>query len=412
MIWYQVRVNKDRKDVRDVTVSLQGVRVLDLTRVLAGPYCSMILGDLGADVIKVEAPGGSDETRKWGPPFQAGVSAYYLCANRNKKSITVNLKSQEGKAIIEKLAAKSDVILHNFKTGTMERLGLDYTALKTINPRLVYCAITGFGETGPYKHLPGYDFIIQAMSGFMSITGNEASGPQKMGVAITDILTGLYACIGIQAALLERTQSGQGQKIDLSLYDSAVSALINIGSNYLMSGHIPERLGNHHANIAPYQTFRSKDGEMVIAIGNDQQFASLCEMIHRPELANEARFRSNPDRVANRTELTAILQQAFSQQPTSVWQDTCRQSNIPFGPIQTLKDLEEDPQLKSRDMFVSAEHPKAGRVKMIGSPLKLSRTSTKVKRHPPDPGEHTDEILQALGYEQSVIDELRKTNTI
>ncbi|KHE67807.1 CaiB/BaiF CoA-transferase family protein [Halobacillus sp. BBL2006] len=395
-----------------MTAALEGIRVLDLTRVLAGPYCSMILGDLGAEVIKVEAPGGSDDTRKWGPPFQEGVSAYYLCANRNKQSITVNLKSEAGKEIIKKLVQESDVVLHNFKTGTMERLGLDYETFRSLNPGIVFCSITGFGETGPNKNLPGYDFIIQAMSGLMSITGDDDSGPQKLGVAITDILTGLYACIGIQAALLERTHSGEGQKIDLSLYDSAVSALINIGSNYLMTGQVPERLGNHHANIVPYQTFHSSDGEMVIAVGNDHQFAALCHVINQTHLIFDTRFRTNPARVENRKELTKILQIAFSTQPTTYWKEKCHQANIPFGPIQTLKEVVNDGHLEARGMFVSADHPKAGQVKMIGSPLKLSKTPTQIKQHPPEPGEHTMEILQALGYTPSQIENLRKSNTI
>ncbi|MCA0983709.1 CoA transferase [Halobacillus yeomjeoni] len=391
---------------------LEGIRVLDLSRVLAGPYCSMILGDLGAEVIKVEAPGGSDETREWGPPFQGGVSAYYICANRNKQNITVNLKTGQGKEIIRQLIQKSDVLLHNFKTGTMERFGLDYDSVKEWNPKLVYCSITGFGETGPYKHLPGYDFIIQAMSGLMSITGNETSGPQKMGVAITDILTGLYACIGIQAALLERNHSGSGQKIDLSLYDAAISSLVNIGSNYLMSGQPPIRLGNHHANIVPYQTFASNDGEMVIAVGNDQQFKALCEIVGLPELAVDSRFQDNRSRVSNRFELSNLLQQAFAKRSTHYWQEKCHQSSIPFGPIQSVSDLPSDPQLKERNMFISSHHPKAGQISMIGSPLKLSRTPVEVTHHPPEPGEHTVEILGALGYSRESINQMKKKNII
>ncbi|MBH0228911.1 CaiB/BaiF CoA transferase family protein [Halobacillus yeomjeoni] len=391
---------------------LEGIRVLDLSRVLAGPYCSMILGDLGAEVIKVEAPGGSDETREWGPPFQGGVSAYYICANRNKQNITVNLKTGQGKEIIRQLIQKSDVLLHNFKTGTMERFGLDYDSVKEWNPKLVYCSITGFGETGPYKHLPGYDFIIQAMSGLMSITGNETSGPQKMGVAITDILTGLYACIGIQAALLERKHSGSGQKIDLSLYDAAISSLVNIGSNYLMSGQPPIRLGNHHANIVPYQTFASNDGEMVIAVGNDQQFKALCEIVGLPELAVDSRFHDNRSRVSNRSELSNLLQQAFAKRPTHYWQEKCHQTSIPFGPIQSVSDLPSDPQLKERNMFISSHHPKAGQISMIGSPLKLSRTPVEVTHHPPEPGEHTVEILAALGYSRESINQMKEKNII
>ncbi|MCP3026401.1 CoA transferase [Halobacillus sp. A5] len=395
-----------------MTAALEGITVLDLTRVLAGPYCSMILGDLGAEVIKVEAPGGSDETRKWGPPFQEGVSAYYLCANRNKKSLTINLKTEQGREMIKKLAAKSDVLIHNFKTGTMERLGLSYLELREINPLLVYCAITGFGETGPLKNLPGYDFIIQAMSGLMSITGNASSGPQKMGIAITDVLTGLYACIGIQAALVERNRSGAGQKIDLSLYDSAVSSLINIGSNYLMSGEKPLRWGNHHANIVPYQTFTSSDGEMVVAVGNDKQFASLCRVAGEPKLAADLRFRTNPDRVANRNLLGEILQKAFETKPTTYWEEQCRAANIPFGAIQTIDDVAADEQLNERHMFITSTHPKAGEIKMIGSPLKLSRTPVSYERHPPEPGEHTTDILRQLGCDEDEINELRKRNMI
>ncbi|MGY0692562.1 CaiB/BaiF CoA transferase family protein [Virgibacillus sp. FSP13] len=377
--------------------ALENIKVLDLSRVLAGPYCTMILGDLGAEVIKVEAPGGSDDTRKWGPPFQNGVSAYYLCANRNKKSITVDLKSTAGIEVIRKLVSESDVIINNFKSGTMERFGLDYETLADINPGIVYCSITGFGETGPYQNMPGYDFIIQAMSGLMSITGDQDSGPQKLGVAITDILTGLYACIGIQGALLERTQSGKGQKLDISLYDAAVSSLVNIGSNYLMSGKIPAALGNHHANIVPYQTFQTADGEMVIAVGNDNQFKALCGILGKPELANDERFQTNPNRVQHREELVPLLQSIFSTKSTAYWQEQCRQTKIPCGPIQNIEEVTNDPQLQARNMFVQCEHPTAGQVQMIGSPLKFSRTPTEVKHHPPDAGEHTDEVLAQLG---------------
>lgn len=376
--------------------ALQNIKVLDLSRVLAGPYCTMILGDLGAEVVKVEAPGGSDETRKWGPPFQYGVSAYYLVANRNKKSITVDLKSEQGIKIIKKLIKESDVVINNFKTGTMERFGIDYETLSAINPAIVYCSITGFGETGPYKDMPGYDFIIQAMSGLMSITGDEHSGPQKLGVAITDILTGLYACIGIQAALLERNESGIGQKLDISLYDTAVSSLVNIGSNYLMSGKIPTKLGNTHANIVPYQTFQTLDGEMVIAVGNDHQFKALCSILEKPELSHNERFQSNPNRVRHREELVSILQEVFYSQPSAYWLKKCNANNIPCGPIQNIKQVTEDPQLHAREMFIDYEHPAAGSIKMIGSPLKLSRTPVTVRNHPPGAGEHNDEILTQL----------------
>lgn len=377
--------------------ALDNIKVLDLSRVLAGPYCTMVLGDLGAEVIKVEAPGGSDETRKWGPPFQNDVSAYYLCANRNKKSITVDLKSEEGIEVIKKLVIENDVIINNFKTGTMQRFGIDYETLSKINPEIVYCSITGFGETGPYQDMPGYDFIIQAMSGLMSITGNETSGPQKVGVAITDVLTGLYACIGIQGALLERTISGKGQKLDISLYDTAVSSLVNIGSNYLMSGKIPAALGNNHANIVPYQTFQTLDGEMVIAVGNDNQFRALTKILNRPEYRMDERFQTNPDRVKHRDILVPLLQDAFLERTTAYWQQKCQESNIPCGPIQNMEEVTNDPQLQARNMFINYEHPTAGEIKMIGSPLKLSRTPVAMRSHPPDAGEHNEEVLKRLG---------------
>ncbi|WP_121640415.1 CaiB/BaiF CoA-transferase family protein [Virgibacillus sp. Bac330] len=373
--------------------ALEHIRVLDLSRVLAGPYCTMIMGDLGAEIIKVEAPGGSDETRKWGPPFQEEVSAYYLCANRNKKSITLDLKSASGAEKIKQLVKESDVIIHNFKTGTMERFGLSYHTLSSINPKLIYCSITGFGETGPFKDLPGYDFIIQAMSGLMSITGDEQTGPQKMGVAITDVLTGMYATIGIQAALLERSKSKQGQKLDIALYDAAVSALVNIGSNYFMSGEIPSQLGNQHANIVPYQTFHTKDGEMVIAAGNDRQFQMLCDILGAASLKTDPKFKTNPNRVANRNELVPLLQQLFLQQPTAYWLKECRQQSIPCGPIQNLAEVARDSQLLARDMFVQMKHPTAGDIHLIGSPLKLSRTPVSYRYHPPNAGEHNQMIL-------------------
>lgn len=378
-------------------MALSDIKVLDLSRVLAGPFCTMILGDLGAEVWKVESPTNGDETRRWGPPFQNGVSAYFLTANRNKKSITVDLKTEEGIQLIKNLVKKADVVINNFKTGTMEKLGIGYETLNEINPRIIYCSITGFGETGPYKDMPGYDFIIQAMSGLMSITGDEKSGPQKLGIAITDVLTGLYATIGIQAALLERTRSGKGQKLDISLYDSAVSALINIGSNYLMSGEIPKRLGNHHANIVPYQTFKTKDGEIVIAVGNDNQFKALCDILEKPELAEDERFLTNPVRVKNREQLIPLLQNLFRKKPSTYWQEKCNENNIPCGPIQNLKQVVNDPQLDARGMFIDMEHPTAGPVKMIASPLKLSRTPVSYRFPPPDHGEHNPEIQTKYG---------------
>ncbi len=376
--------------------ALDGIKILDLSRVLAGPYCTMILGDLGAQVIKVESPTNGDETRKWGPPFKYDVSAYYLSANRNKKSITVDLKTTEGINTIKQLVKQSDVVINNFKTGTMEKFGLGYDELAEINKKIVYCSITGFGETGPYKALAGYDFIIQAMSGLMSITGTDQSGPQKLGIAIVDVLTGLYATIGIQAALIERETSQKGQKIDLSLYDSAVSSLINIGSNYLMSGNIPQQLGNTHANIVPYQTFITKDGEMVIAVGNDNQFKNLCQLIKRDDLYEDTRFGTNPERVKHRNELIPQLQTEFLKEDTSYWKKQCDSRHIPCGPINNIAEVTEDPQLNHREMFIKAEHPTAGTINMIGSPLKLSRTPVSYRHYPPNHGEHNEEVLKTM----------------
>jgi crotonobetainyl-CoA:carnitine CoA-transferase CaiB-like acyl-CoA transferase len=372
----------------------------------------MILADLGADVIKVEAPGGSDETRFWGPPFQNGVSAYYLCTNRNKRSITVNLKSEEGREIIRILAKEADVLIHNFKTGSMEKWQLDYDALQKINSRLVYCSITGFGETGPYRYLPGYDFIIQGMSGLMSITGSEESGPMKIGVAMVDILTGLYSVISIEAALLERGRSGKGQKIDLSLMDTAVSSLANVASNYLISGKVPRRLGNDHPNIVPYSKFKALDGDIIIAVGNNRQFATLCEVMGLSEMAMDARFCTNVARMENKLELTRILEYQLQLKTVNEWIKLFSEKNIPCGPIHTIDQVFEHPQVLARDMVVQVEHPEAGMVKLVGSPVKLSRTNTKIERHPPMAGEHTWEILQEAGFSFEEITYFKENNII
>ena len=392
--------------------ALEGLKILDLTRVLAGPYCTMILADLGADVIKVEAPGGSDETRSWGPPFMNGVSAYYLCANRNKRSITVNLKTEDGREIIRELVKEADVLIHNFKTGSMEKWELDYHSLQSINPKLVYCSITGFGETGPYKHLPGYDYIIQGMSGLMSITGSEESGPLKIGVSMVDILAGLYSVISIEAALLEREKSGKGQKIDISLLDSAVSSLVNVASKYLISGNVPQRLGNNHPNIVPYSTFRAMDGELIIAVGNDRQFVSFCEVIGMAEIAEFDHFRTNEARVKNIQELTAMIEGRLLLKRVEEWMQLFSESNIPCGPIQTMDQVFTHPQIIARDMVIHTNHPEAGPIKLVGSPIKLSRTKVSVDRHPPLPGEHTVEILQQAGFSEEEIAHFEKKKIV
>ena len=392
--------------------ALENVKVLDLTRVLAGPYCTMILADLGADVMKVEAPGGSDETRGWGPPFQNNVSAYYLCANRNKRSLTVNLKTEEGREIVRTLAKEADVLIHNFKTGSMEKWSLDFDTMKEMNKSLVYCSITGFGETGPDRHLPGYDYIVQGLSGLMSITGTIESGPMKIGVAMVDILTGLYSAIAIEAALFEREHSGLGQKIDMSLFDSAVSSLANVASNYLISGNVPQRLGNDHPNIVPYTTFRTLDGEMIIAVGNDRQFASLCDLLEISEISRSELYRTNEARVKNRHQLTRILEEKLTKRPMDEWLKLFSQYNIPCGPINSMDRVFQNPQLQARKMVVSMEHPQSGSIKLVGSPLKLSRTKVRMERHPPIAGEHTEEILQQAGYSAETIAAFKKLKII
>ncbi|WP_174727608.1 CoA transferase [Mesobacillus harenae] len=392
--------------------ALDGIKILDLTRVLAGPHCTMIMADLGADVIKVEAPPESDETRGWGPPFQEGVSAYYLCANRNKRSITVNLKTEEGRGIIRQLVEKSDVLIHNFKTGSMENWGLDYPTLKALNEKLIFCSITGFGETGPYSHLPGYDFIVQGLSGLMDITGTKESGPVKVGVAMVDILTGLYSAIAIQAALLEREKSGQGQKIDMALLDTAVSSLANVASSYLMTKEVPERLGNDHPNIAPYSTFKTSDGHLILTIGNDGQFQSLCKVLRIEELALDKKFSINEARVKNREELRKVLEHFLRTKTRDHWIKLFSEHNIPCGPINTLDQVFTNPQVTERGMLIQMEHPEAGKINLVGSPIKLSRTKVKMVQYPPVAGEHTIEVLRGLGITNEKITELKKRNII
>ncbi|MFC7392776.1 CaiB/BaiF CoA transferase family protein [Scopulibacillus cellulosilyticus] len=391
---------------------LSGIRVVDLSRVLAGPYCTMILGDLGAEVIKIEAPGGNDDTRGWGPPYVKGESAYYLCTNRNKKGLTLNLKSEKGKDILRRLIKGSDVLIHNFKTGTMEKWGLDYESLKSDHPELVYCHISGFGETGPLSKLAGYDFAIQAMSGFMSITGSEDSGPTKVGVAITDVLTGLYANIAVQSALLERAKSGLGQAIDISLYDAAISGLVNTASNYLVSGKIPKRLGNYHPNITPYQTFKTKDGEMVVAVGNDRQFQLFADCINAPELKEDPRFIKNSDRMSYREELEALILEKLTQENTDKWIRLCREKGIPCAPIQEIDEVFQDPHVRAREMVIEMDHTNGEKISMVGSPLKMSRTKVSYELPPPMVGEHTDEILKQLGITEEECEILKNQKII
>jgi len=392
---------------------LEGIKVLDLSRVLAGPYCTMMLGDLGADVIKVERPGEGDETREWGPPDAAGESAYYLCVNRNKRGITVDLKAPEGREIIKKLAARSDIIIENYKVGTLARLGLGYEDIKKINPGIIYCSITGFGQYGPYKDRPGYDFIIQGMGGIMSITGDPDGPPMKVGVAIVDITAGLFACSSILAALYYREKTGLGQYIDISLLDSVVAWLANVGSNYLISGELPKRYGNAHPNIVPYEPFQAKDGVWIaLGVGNDRQWRDFCRLAGLEHLADDPRFAINPQRVIHRKELIPIIAEKMKERTSDEWLEELDKLKIPCGPINTLDRVFSDPQVQARGMVVEVPHPKAGKVKFVASPMKFSLTPCIVERHPPLLGEHTEEVLKELGYSDDEIRSLREKGVI
>ncbi|MFB7638688.1 CaiB/BaiF CoA transferase family protein [Peribacillus butanolivorans] len=392
--------------------ALDGVRIIDVSRVLAGPFCSMILGDLGADVIKIEHHESGDETRGWGPPFAQGESAYYLCANRNKQSMTLNLKSEKGKEIFRKLVSSGDIVVQNFKTGTLEKMGIGYEELKEFNPQLIMASITGFGLTGPYKDLPGYDYIIQAMSGLMSITGETDGSPMKVGVAIADILTGLYTCIGILSALHHREKTGEGQEIDISLMDCQVSSLVNVASNYLFNGITPERMGNQHPNIVPYQTFHASDGELVVAVGNDEQFRRFTYVLERPDLAEQEQFKRNENRLLNKEELIPIVEDLLKRKTKKEWKMLLDDAGIPNGPINTIAEMLEDPQIKARDMLVNMEHPSVENLRVTGSPLKLSKTPVTMRKHPPLYGEHTDSILAGIGYKPDEIIKFKQNKII
>jgi crotonobetainyl-CoA:carnitine CoA-transferase CaiB-like acyl-CoA transferase len=394
--------------------ALDGIRVLDLSRVLAGPYCSMILGDLGADVIKVERPGVGDETRSWGPPFAApGESAYFISTNRNKRSITVNLKTPEGVAIIKDLARKSDVFLENFPPGTTEKLGIDYGVVRDVNPRIIYCSITGFGPDGPYKNRTGYDVVASALGGLVGITGEPDGPPVKVGVAITDVCTGLSAHGAICAALYAREKTGEGQHISLSLLETQVAALVNMGSSYLISGEIPQRWGTAHESIVPYQGFQVRDKYIIIAAGNNKLWGKLCDLLGAPELIEDPRFASNPLRVENRKEcidrLTSLLQAKTAEE----WVEILNADGVPCAPINTMDAVFSDPQVLHRNMLVELDHPSAGKIKMAGIPVKSSATNATIRRPPPRLGEHTDEILtDCLEFDQLRLDDYREKGII
>ncbi|KQV91397.1 CoA-transferase [Massilia sp. Root351] len=390
-----------------VNKALGHIRVLDLSRVLAGPWCSQNLADLGADVIKIERPGSGDDTRAWGPPYARDAdgrdtteAAYYLAANRGKRSVTVDIASAEGQRLIRELAAQSDVVLENYKVGQLKRYGLDYESLKAVKPDLVYCSVTGFGQDGPYAHRAGYDFLIQGMGGLMSVTGERddlpGGGPQKAGVALVDLMTGMYATIAIQAALMHRDRSGEGQYIDMALLDVQVAMLANMGSNYLNSGKAPKRWGNAHPNIVPYQTFACSDGYIIVATGNDGQYQKFVEAGGRPELALHERYATNPLRVQNRDELVPILAEMVKTRSRAEWIEQLEAVGVPCGPINDIGDVYRNPQVQARGMVTEAPHPTAGKVKLVRSPMRLSATPTDGGSAPPLLGQHTDEVLREL----------------
>jgi len=402
---------------------LSHLRVLDLSRVLAGPWAGQILGDLGAEVIKIERPGTGDDTRSWGPPYlqaaagSAELSAYFLTANRNKQSLAVDIAHPEGQALVRKLVAESDVVLENFKVGGLKRYGLDYDSLKRINPKLIYCSITGFGQDGPYANRPGYDFLIQAMGGLMSITGQPdgepGAGPMKVGVALTDILTGLYATIGVLAALSHRDRTGEGQYVEAALLDVQVACLANQAMNYLTTGKAPVRMGNAHPNIVPYQDFPTADGNMVLTIGNDQQFARLCDVLEHAEWASDERFATNRARVANRRDLIPKLRQATVMRSTREWVEILERAGVPCGPVNTLDQVFDDPQVLARGMRQAVTHPDLGEVPTVGNPIKLKLTPVTYRTAPPLLGEQSEQVLQQVaGLSCGEIQALRKRGVI
>ncbi len=404
--------------------ALSHIRVLDLSRVLAGPWAGQILADLGAEVIKVERPSAGDDTRGWGPPYlkdgmgrDTSEAAYYLAANRGKQSVTVDITRPEGQVLVRELAAQCDVVLENFKVGGLAKYGLDYESLKAVNPRLIYCSVTGFGQSGPYKDLPGYDFMIQGLGGLMSLTGEPdgapGGGPMKVGVALADVMTGLYATIGVLAALAHRDRTGEGQRVDMALLDVQVAVLANQAMNYLTSGVAPKRLGNAHPNIVPYQAFHAEDGYFILAVGNDGQFARFAELAGHPEWAVDERFASNRARVAHRETLVPQVAAAIRARPRDWWLAELNRVGVPCGPINTLEQVFADPQVQHRGMKLELPHPAAGTVALVGSPLKLSASPVEYRAAPPLLGEHTETVLaERLGLGPERLAELRAQGVI
>ncbi|OYD78003.1 UNVERIFIED_ORG: crotonobetainyl-CoA:carnitine CoA-transferase CaiB-like acyl-CoA transferase [Burkholderia sp. CF145] len=404
--------------------ALSHIRVLDLTRVLAGPWCAQTLADFGADVIKVERPGAGDDTRHWGPPYlktpegaDTREAAYYLAANRNKRSVTVDIATPEGQQIVRELAAQSDVVLENYKVGQLKKYGLDYESLKAVKADIVYCSVTGFGQTGPYAQRAGYDFIVQGIGGFMSITGERdgqpGGGPQKAGVAIADLMTGMYSTVAVLTALAHRDRTGEGQYIDMALLDVQVAMLANMNSNFLASGKPPARWGNAHPNIVPYQTFQTSDSWIIVAVGNDGQFRKFVEAGKRADLADDDRFATNPERVRNRETLVPILAEMVRTRSKHEWIDALEAAGVPCGPINDLEEVFENEQVVARGMEVQLPHPSGGTVKLVRNPIRMSATPPEAQAHPPTLGEHTEAVLRdVLGYDDARIDALRGRSVI
>jgi len=398
--------------------SLGHLRVLDLTRVLAGPWCTQLLADLGAEVIKIERPRSGDDTRHWGPPYlkdatgnDTSESAYYLSANRGKQSVTLDISTTDGQALARKLAVQCDVVVENYKVGQLAKYGLGYAALAAINPKLIYCSITGFGQTGPHRNRPGYDFIMQGVGGFMSITGERddrpGGGPQKAGVAVSDLMTGMYSTVAILAAVTHRDRTGEGQYIDMALYDVMIAMLANMNMNYLTSGKAPQRAGNAHANIVPYQVFAAADGHIVVTVGNDSQFIKFCEVAGVPRLAADAHYRRNADRVRNREALIAALDPILRARPVASWVEQLDAAGVPCGPINDIAHALADPQVAARGLRIDLAHALAGTVPMVANPIKLSATPPVYELPPPMLGEHTASVLRTYaGVDEAQLSEL------
>ena len=392
---------------------LHGVRVLDLTRVLAGPYCTMFLGDLGAEVVKVEQPGRGDDTRSWGPPFQGGESAYFLCVNRNKRSVTLDLRTAEGIAMLRRLALRADVLMENFRPGTLAGWGLSEADIRRDNPRLIYASLSAFGASGPMKDRPGYDLAMQAWGGLMSVTGAADGEPSKVGVAIIDVVAGLMLGKSIAAALYARERTGEGQRVETSLMEAEVASLINAGSNYLVTGEVPGRWGNEHPNIVPYQSFPTADGHLVVAMANDAIWGRFCDAAGRPELAREPRFDTNAHRVENRDALIAILNGLFRARPRHEWIELLNHAGVPCSPVQNIQEVFESPQVRATGMLREIDHPTAGKVRMAGLPVKFSGTPASIRLPPPRLGEHNEQVLKDwLELDDAAIAELRGQGTL